>query len=194
MARTSRNEDTEQPEDLIDVQGFLERDCEAVASKLVKQAKLRAEELRKEMLEGKKALLDALEAEKENLDEDGNAIPQAYTILVRCITGVYRGRKFSMDIDTKRHSSCFIGRSTGRKFRSPRGLSMPKDAELSTSHGEIKMESTGKLFFIDLDSTNGTRVNDVDLVAHDPYQLTLGKPTKLEVGAGELELTFEQKS
>ncbi|GMF26745.1 unnamed protein product [Phytophthora lilii] len=71
---------------------------------------------------------------------------------------------------------------------------MPKDSELSTSHGEIKMEVTGKVFFIDLDSTNGTRIDDVDLVAHDPYQLTLGKPIKVEVGAGEYEFIFEQKS
>uniref|UniRef100_H3HCS4 FHA domain-containing protein n=1 Tax=Phytophthora ramorum TaxID=164328 RepID=H3HCS4_PHYRM len=179
---------------MIDVQGFLLRDCHASSKRLVEQANMRAEELRRELKAGKKALLDALEAEKENLDKDGNAIPRAFTIAVQCITGPYRGRKFSMDIDVKRHSSCFVGRSTGRKFRPPRGLSMPKDSELSTSHGEIKMETTGKIFFIDLDSTNGTRIDGLELDAHQPYELTLGETIKVEIGAGEYELTFEQKS
>ncbi|EGZ17220.1 hypothetical protein PHYSODRAFT_544888 [Phytophthora sojae] len=179
---------------MIDVQGFLLRDCRASSKKLVEQAKLRAEELRREFEAGKKVLLDALEAEKENLEQDDSSIPRAFSISVRCITGPYRGRKFHMDIDVKRHSSCFVGRSTGRKFRPPRGLSMPKDSELSTSHGEIKMEATGKIFFVDTDSTNGTRINDVELEAHEPYELTVDKPVKVEVGAGEYEFTFEQKS
>ena len=59
---------------------------------------------------------------------------------------------------------------------------------------QIKMETTGKLFFIDLDSTNGTRVDNVQLEAHEPYELTLSKPTKLEIGGGEYEFVFEQKS
>ena len=44
----------------------------------------------------------------------------------------------------KRHTSCFIGRSTGRKFRPPRGLSVPKDSELSTSHGEVGTQAEAK--------------------------------------------------
>ncbi|OWZ17474.1 hypothetical protein PHMEG_0008577 [Phytophthora megakarya] len=181
-------------DETIDVQGFLLRDCQDASKKLVDQAKLRAVELRRELKEGKKMLLDALEAEKENIDKDGNAVPRAFTIAVRCITGPYRGRKLTLDINVKRQSSCFVGRSTGRKFRTPRGLSVPKDCELSTSHGEIKMESTGKVFFIDLDSTNGTRIDDVILKAHEPYELNLSKPIKVEVGAGEYELTFEQRT
>ncbi|KAG7391014.1 hypothetical protein PHYPSEUDO_006149 [Phytophthora pseudosyringae] len=187
-------QDLERMEEMIDVRGFLLRDCQASSKILVEQAKLRAAELRRQLEEGKKVLLDALEAEKENLDKDGNAIPRAFTISVRCVTGPYRGRKFSIDIDVKRHSSCFIGRSTGRKFRSPRGVSMPKDSELSTSHGEIKMETSGKVFFIDLDSTNGTRIGDVELEPNEPYELTIHKPVKVEVGAGEYELTFEEKA
>ncbi|POM74711.1 hypothetical protein PHPALM_8289, partial [Phytophthora palmivora] len=55
---------------MIDVQGFLLRDCQASSKKLVEQAKQRAAELRRELEEGKKVLLDALEAEKENLDKE----------------------------------------------------------------------------------------------------------------------------
>jgi pSer/pThr/pTyr-binding forkhead associated (FHA) protein len=56
---------------------------------------------------------------------------------------------------------------------------------------QIKMAATGKVFFIDLDSTNGTRIDGVELEAHEPYELTLSKPIKVEVGAGEYEFTFE---
>lgn len=56
------------------------------------------------------------------------------------------------------------------------------------------METTGKVFFIDLDSTNGTRIDDVELEAHEPYELILSKPIKVEIGAGEYEFIFEQKS
>ncbi|CAH0482638.1 unnamed protein product [Peronospora belbahrii] len=192
---TSPHDSEEVVEELnkIDVQSFLLRDCQALSKKLVEQAKLQADELRQELEKGKKVLLDALEAEKEKIEKGDNVIPRAFAIAVRCITGLYCGKRFSMDIDVKRHSSCFIGRSTGRKFRPPRGLSLSKDSELSTSHGEIKMEPTGKIFFIDLDSTNGTRINDVDLVACEPYELMLSKPIKVEVGAGEYEFIFEQK-
>ncbi|ETN21318.1 hypothetical protein PPTG_01544 [Phytophthora nicotianae INRA-310] len=189
-----RNAHSQEVDEAIDVQGFLLQECQASSKKLVEQAKLRAAELRQEMEEGKKVLLDALEAEKENLGKDGNAIPRAFTIFVRAVSGPYRGRKFSMDIDVKRQSSCFIGRSTGRKFRPPRGLSMPKDSELSTSHGEVKLETTGKVFFIDSESTNGTRIDDVELEPKKPYELTISKPIKVEVGAGEYEFIFEQKA
>eukprot|EP00644_Phytophthora_capsici_P013579 jgi/Phyca11/18061/fgenesh1_pg.PHYCAscaffold_33_\ len=161
------------------IQEFLLRDCQASSKKLVEQANARVAELRQELEEGKKILMDALEAEKENLDKDAKSIPRAFTISVRCITGPYRGRKFSMAIDA---------------FKSPRGLSMPKDSELSTSHGEIKMETPGKVFFIDLDSTNGTRIDDVELKPNEPYELTISKAIKVEVGAGEYQFTFEEKA
>ncbi|KAK1945705.1 hypothetical protein P3T76_002753 [Phytophthora citrophthora] len=81
------------------IQDFLLRDCQASSKKLVEQANTRVAELRQELEEGKKVLIDALEAEKENLDKDAKSIPRAFTISVRCITGPYRGRKFSMAID-----------------------------------------------------------------------------------------------
>jgi hypothetical protein len=84
-------------DEMIDVQGFLLRDCQASSKvrlstpstllyractmlrvgadaglqmqKLVEQAKLRAAALRQQLEAGKKVLLDALEAEKENLDK-----------------------------------------------------------------------------------------------------------------------------
>ncbi|KAF1776624.1 SMAD/FHA domain [Phytophthora cactorum] len=159
---------TQEVDEMIDVQGFLLLECQVSSKKLVEQAKLRAAELRREMEEGKKVLLNALEAEKENLDKGAssllmerlyeNTIPRAFTISVRCVTGPYRGRKFSMDMDV------------------------------------IKMETTGKVFFIDKDSTNGTRIDDVELEPEKPYELTISKPIKVEVGAGEYEFTFEQKA
>ncbi|TDH66823.1 hypothetical protein CCR75_002413 [Bremia lactucae] len=180
--------------EMIDVQGFLLKDCQAMSKELMEQAKLRAAELQQKLEVGKRLLLDALQEEKEILINDGAMTPQAYTISVQCMTGPYQGRMFTMEIDRQRHSSCFVGRSTGKKFRSPRGLSMPKDSELSTSHAEIKMETSGKLFLIDLDSTNGTRIENVDLEANEPYELIISKPIKVEIGAGKYEFKFEKKA
>ncbi|CEG48152.1 SMAD/FHA domain [Plasmopara halstedii] len=181
-------------DDTIDVQSFLLRDCQESSKQLVAQAKKRALELQQQLEIGKKRLLDAFDAEKENFRDDGEAYPQAYVVSVRCVTGPYHEMNFSMEINVKRCSSCFIGRSTGRKFRPPRGLSMPKDLELSTSHAQIKMETTGKLFFIDLDSTNGTRIDGVELEPNEPFELDASKPIKVEIGAGEFEFMFEQKA
>ncbi|KAI9912410.1 hypothetical protein PsorP6_005479 [Peronosclerospora sorghi] len=184
-AETSSNDLKE-----MDVEAFLLRDCKASSKKIVEQAKVQVEELRRELEKGKQLLRDAFQAEKENV---GDGIV-AFTIAVECKRGPYQGRKFSMVIDSNGHPSCFIGRSTNRKFRSPHGLSMPNDSELSTTHGEIRVDPTGKLFFIDLDSTNGSRIDGVELEAEEPYELTQGKPIKVEIGAGEYEFVFEQKS
>ncbi|RLN21589.1 hypothetical protein BBJ28_00007646 [Nothophytophthora sp. Chile5] len=132
---------------------MLMRVCLCGKQKLVEQAKTRAAELRRELEAGKKTLLDALEAEKENLHSD-------------------QGR----DLSARHHSV------------------MPKDSELSTSHAELKMETNGKVFFIDLDSTNGSFIDDQSVEAHEPHELRVGKPVKVEVGGGELELTLKKKS
>lgn len=55
---------------------------------------------------------------------------------------------------------------------------------------QIKMEKDGRVFFVDLDSTNGSIVNEVDVGSHEPYELNVDKPVKLAVGGSVLQLTF----
>lgn len=109
-AHNENGSTSDEAEDSIDVQGFLERDCEAASKvrtlssrrpcccvesewrvvdasgwgsvtcvvcvqKLIEQAKKRAAEMRSEFEKGKKALLAGLEAEKENLHNEGGCHP-----------------------------------------------------------------------------------------------------------------------
>lgn len=56
--------------------------------------------------------------------------------------------------------------------------------------GQIKLEKDGRLLFTDLDSTNGSTVNDDEVLPNEPYALNAHKPIKLAVGSSELLLTF----
>ncbi|KAF0707361.1 hypothetical protein AaE_013645 [Aphanomyces astaci] len=59
------------------------------------------------------------------------------TIHIACTSGVYSGQHFTLVLSTDVNRVCLIGRSSGKKYKAPLGLSLPKDPEISTTHAEV---------------------------------------------------------
>jgi hypothetical protein len=101
------------------------------------------------------------------------------TINVEIKGGQYAGNTYQLV--PKPRYPCWVGRSQGKKFRE-RGISMPKDLEISTTHGKFEVKQ-GKLYYTDTGSTNGSKVGgeeiapDTPRLLEDGMELTLGQST-----------------
>uniref|UniRef100_K3X911 FHA domain-containing protein n=1 Tax=Globisporangium ultimum (strain ATCC 200006 / CBS 805.95 / DAOM BR144) TaxID=431595 RepID=K3X911_GLOUD len=177
---------------VVDVEGFFERECEMEAQKLREHAKARCADLRRELAKSRQAIADSFVTEKEAWLSQQDA-SDGYDVRIKCVSGPYEGSTYVLKLDSKKHRTCLIGRSTGRKFRAPNGLSMPKDPELSTTHAQLRLEADGRVFFTDLDSTNGSYINDESVEPHEPQALSTTEPNKVSVGGSELLFTFTKR-
>ena len=99
------------------------------------------------------------------------------TVRAEIIEGLYAGQTF--DLKPKSRSPCFIGRSAGKKFRD-RGISMPNDGEVSTTHAKVEVKG-GKAYYTDVGSTNGTLLNGEEVEPNVPLLITDGM--QLLIGA-----------
>jgi len=89
------------------------------------------------------------------------------TIHIDIVGGPYDGKFYDLQPKTRSHS--WVGRSSSTKFKE-RGISVPLDLEVSTSHGRFEFKQ-GKFYYTDVASTNGTRINGEDCVPNQPYEL-----------------------
>jgi pSer/pThr/pTyr-binding forkhead associated (FHA) protein len=110
-------------------------------------------------------------------------------LFIEVVHGPYQGATFVLKPELRK--PCFIGRSSGKKFRT-NGISMPKNPEVSTTHGkvEIKMDGNGQVqfYYTDTGSTNGTLYNDQEMEDNVPLELFHG--IELVVGGSLLRFTF----
>ncbi|KAG9410407.1 hypothetical protein AC1031_018445 [Aphanomyces cochlioides] len=113
------------------------------------------------------------------------------TIHITCTGGVYSGQKFDLVLSTDANRVCHIGRSSGKKYKAPHGLSLPKDPEISTTHAEIRWSSDDDHIYItDQNSTNGTRINGRNIKPRTPVRLDFSKPIKATFGSTNLTFTM----
>ena len=89
------------------------------------------------------------------------------TIHIDIVGGPYEGTFY--DLQPKSRCHAWIGRSSSAKFKD-RGISLPQDLEVSTSHGRFEFKG-GKFYFTDVASTNGTRINGEGCEPNVPYEL-----------------------
>ena len=100
------------------------------------------------------------------------------TIHIDVIGGPYEGKFY--DLTPKTRSPSWVGRSSSAKFKD-RGISLPLDLEVSTSHGKFEFKQ-GKFYYTDVASTNGTRINGEECVPNHSYEL---KAKGLTILAGQ---------
>ena len=108
------------------------------------------------------------------------------TIHVDIIGGYYEGQSFDVMPKAGSKNACWVGRSAGKKFRD-KGISLPKDLEVSTSHGRFEY-ARGEFFYKDCASTNGSRIFDADIEPNVTYKLT--DDMEITVGQTVMKVTL----
>ena len=115
---------------------------------------------------------DAVAKAKEALRQECPAAkpiagPRAVTMVAT--TGPHKGIAFKMTVGA---AACFVGRSGGKKFRE-KGISLPKDNEVSTTHAKIELKND-QIVLVDVGSTNGTSVDGEPIEEGKPHPLAAG--------------------
>jgi FHA domain len=117
-------------------------------------------------------------------DTSTNHNTKPNTIRVDIISGEYVGHSFDLKPQSRNH--CWVGRSQGKKFRD-KGISLAKDLEVSTSHGRFEY-SRGKFFYMDAASTNGSRIQDMEIDPNVSHEIRTGM--EITVGQTIMRITL----
>lgn len=96
---------------------------------------------------------------------------------VEIVGGEYLGTKF--EVKPTKSAFAWVGRSTSKKFRE-KGISLPKDLEVSTTHGRFEPKM-GKFVYLDTGSTNGSRIGKRELEPNEKVELRTG----MEISVGQ---------
>lgn len=58
---------------------------------------------------------------------------------------------------------------------------------------QLRIEPGGRVFFVDLDSTNGSFINGESVEPHEPQLLSTTAPNKVYVGGCDLLVSFTRR-
>jgi len=92
-----------------------------------------------------------------------------WTVVLEATSGPHAGITYTLTVGS---TACFIGRSSGKKFRE-KGISLPKDNEVSTTHAKIELQRDA-VVLVDVGSTNGTTLDGAAVEEAKPYPLKVG--------------------
>ncbi len=110
------------------------------------------------------------------------------TLKVEIMAGNYSGQVYHLDLSGNKTS--LIGRSQSKRF-TKNGISLPRDAEVSTTHGKF-LTKNGRFWYVDDGSTNGSFVNGQLM---EPYvELALEPGMELLVGATIMKVSFGESN
>jgi hypothetical protein len=110
------------------------------------------------------------------------------TFRVEIVGGHYAGEVFVLKPTGSKF--CWIGRSQSKKF-TRNGISLPHDAEVSTSHGKFYPgKGSNNFVYIDDGSTNGSWINGAFIERHVDYPLETGM--QIVVGATTMKITLSE--
>lgn len=134
----------------------------------------------------------AAAAVAEEVDEEAAApvVPTSFCVTFKCgKSGPYKNRTFIVQPHCKEttRNAVKLGRGTTKIFKE-KGISLPKDSEVSTTHARLLVRG-GKVFFVDAGSSNGSIVDGEEADEGDEMELRTG--TKVEIGQCVFQLTVE---
>lgn len=147
------------------------------------------DELQEQFEQGVQEVVDfhQQETSKENLAATGKGASSKMSILcLKAMSGPHEGTVF--ELHPRPRSHCWIGRSQASKYL-VKGVSLFKDLEVSTSHAKIEV-SKGKFYIVDLNSTNGTTINQEKIEPDTQIQLVHGM--EFTCGATTLAVHLEK--
>lgn len=121
----------------------------------------------------------------KNTDSNNNKNSEACDALrVDILHGEYEGSTFFLNPAPRMYA--WVGRSQGKKFRE-KGISLPKDLEVSTTHGKFELRR-GKYIYMDEGSTNGSLINGEKIEPKVVVELETG--TEITVGQTIMQITL----
>ncbi|GAG07008.1 unnamed protein product [marine sediment metagenome] len=184
-------------------------ETQVAADKLVAECQQKSDELR-EMLDSKFAVAPESTSTTNTLSGDNLSIsnPESsqsvdqpvstgpINLLLTVEEGLYKGKSFLVKPRIRR-AARLIGRSSGKKFKEY-GVSLSEDYEVSTSHAKLECKRAEdqdaeqyRILLTDMGSTNGTRVNNVNIEVDKPHRIKNGDT--IGVGATLLRVKFEHE-
>eukprot|EP00512_Aurantiochytrium_limacinum_P002599 CAMPEP_0171509378 /NCGR_PEP_ID=MMETSP0958-20121227/14743_1 /TAXON_ID=87120 /ORGANISM="Aurantiochytrium limacinum, Strain ATCCMYA-1381" /LENGTH=218 /DNA_ID=CAMNT_0012046623 /DNA_START=104 /DNA_END=760 /DNA_ORIENTATION=+ len=177
------------------VEEYLNAECEKQVADIQNYAQGLVEKLKNEYASLKKEFMNDLkeEAARKAAEEDTNDQDNMQVVLhFNVVEGVYQGKTYTLNVECGKPA--FIGRSRGKKFYQPGGISLSRDDETSTTHGRFDLKEDGTCTYTDLTSTNGSFLNYSEDKLEENVETMISVDDVLKIGTNFFKLCSIDKS